>query len=142
MSPPSSASRASDEVTELTIGQQLIWIRQQLTPSVALYDEPVTFVIHGDLDEDAFVRGFAQLVQTNDAMRFVMGEVEDEPVARVLAEGANDCELVDLTSEPDGLEDWIAERMIHPLYPSKCLYDAALVKLANDQYCWFLSTHT
>jgi len=127
--------------TTLNASQELIWLRQRLASGEPLFDSPCTFDIHGELDEAAFVRAFARLVELTDAMRFVMRARGGEPDAVVLDEGPRGCELVDLSEQPDKLEEWVRDRMQHAPDPEHCLYDAALVKLASVRYCWFLSTH-
>lgn len=137
------ASNPCDDVTEipLTAAQQLIWVRQRLAPDAPLYDAPCTFRIEGELDETAFVDAFDRLVAVSDALRYVVREHEGEPRAVIRATGARGCELVDLTDRPEGLEAWVETRMHRALDPAECLYDAALLRLAPNCYCWYLSTH-
>ncbi len=138
---PDPTSPAPPRRTRLTASQQLIWVRQRLAPGVPLYDAPCTFMLEGEVDEVAFVRAFSRLVATTDAMRFVVDDSTGEPVATVREQGLQPCDFVDLSATPEIFEEWLEARLRRPPDPSICLYDAALIRLGAERYCWFLSTH-
>jgi amino acid adenylation domain-containing protein/non-ribosomal peptide synthase protein (TIGR01720 family) len=128
----------------LTRTQYLIWLGQRLNPEAPLYNMIQTFRWRGRVDAAAFARAFAGVVRGSDALRTVVRESADGPEQVVLAEPPAALEQVDLSRAPDqevALQAWVSARQTRLLDLGRCLYDSALLKLADDDWVWYLCQH-
>ena len=130
--------------SNLTRGQFLMWMGQQINPTAPLYNVVHAFTIHGQLDVDAFQRAFRALVDHSDSLRTTILQINGVPQQQVSQTAAARIEMVDysLEDEPqNAYQTWLDERKIRPLTMDQQLYDAALVKLAPDRFVWYLCQH-
>ena len=65
--------------SNLTTSQFLIWLDQQVSPDVPLYNMIQTFAIDGAVDRVAFERAFADLVAASDILRSTFAAVDGVP---------------------------------------------------------------
>ena len=85
-------------------GQQLIfWVGQKLQPNFSIYNMAMTFTIPSAIDSDLFRKAFQILVNSSDALRTVIEEIEGVPQQRALVKFPYMMDCLDLshTSDPD-----------------------------------------
>jgi amino acid adenylation domain-containing protein len=130
--------------SNLTRGQFLMWMGQQIDPEASLYNEVQVFTLHGVVDVAAFRAAFQALVDQNDALRTVIREVNGVPRQQVLDNVPATLDVVDFSAETDpqaAYQAWLATRKVRMLAMDRQLYDSALLKLAGDHFVWYLNQH-
>ncbi len=131
-------------VSNLTDDQLLIWSGQKLYPQIPLYNIVGLNRIEGELDHAGFERAFDAFVSETDALRTVIVERNSVPVQEVLSHNPGKLEIVDFSHESGSakaFEEWMAARMTRTLAMDTALFDAALVKLADDVAVLYFVTH-
>src|SRR5260370_550814 len=114
------AIRAFDDLLDrsnLTDRQFLIYAGQRLHPGIALYNS-VYAIRWSGLDLERFQLVWQDLIDSCDALRMVIDEVEGVPQQRVLPSFAASVDRVDLRVESPAepaLEDWITARLRRPM---------------------------
>lgn len=139
-----SAGPAGAAASELTRSQLLLWTGQKLHPEAPLYNMALTFAIDGPLEPALFRQAFQALVDRSDALRTVIVEEAGVPRRHVRAAMPAPVDVVDLSSAPDpeaALRRWAGERAARRFDLERCLFDAVLLRLADDRYAWYLNQH-
>ena len=132
------------EGSNLTTSQMLLWLGQKLNPDIPLYNMVLVFTIKGEINSAIFQQAFKTLVNASDALRTTIQEINGIPQQTVLASFPYTLPLLDLSHEVNSqvvLQNWIATRCQQPLNLEKRLFDSALIKIASDQYVWYLNQH-
>ena len=130
--------------SNLTASQWLIWVGQKLYPDQPLYNMAMTFDIGGRLNTQRFVRAFQGLVDSSDAMRTVVEEVEGVPQQRIVSGRVWPLEFVDFSAGTDAdqlLLSWVRERAQRLIQLDRCLFDSALIKMPGGRYVWYINQH-
>ena len=128
----------------LTRNQLLIWTAQKLHPEAPTYNVAETLTILGEVNRPHFQQAFQALVDSNDAFRTVIEEVNGLPRQRVLGAFPYSVEYMDFSqaTEPDrDAEAWMKERCQMPLDLGQCGFDCVLIKVADQKYIWYLNQH-
>jgi amino acid adenylation domain-containing protein len=125
--------------SNLTGRQLLIYAGQLLHPGVVLYNS-VYAIGWPDLEPERFRRAWQALVDSCDALRIVVEEVQGIPQQRVLPSSPTEVECVDL-NVGDIARAWIERRLQSPLILTERIYDTALIRTAEKEYVWFLHIH-
>ncbi len=140
------AASAFDEILDrsnLTGRQLLIYAGQRLHPGLALYNSAYAIRWPG-LDPQQFQSAWQALLNSCDALRIVVEEVDGIPRQRVLApfEAGLDCVVLDRNAAPESaLQEWIDARLRRPLRLEERVFDTALIRVAEGEYVWFLHVH-
>jgi len=71
--------RPAGEVAPVSFGQEQIWLHSQLAPDVPLYAESLTIRRNGQLDANAFVTSFREIVRRHEIWRTTFSLVDGEP---------------------------------------------------------------
>ncbi|MGE0127961.1 MAG: amino acid adenylation domain-containing protein [Blastocatellales bacterium] len=133
------------ERSNLTKNQLLIWVGQQLQPELPLYNNSAyTFALSGEIDRAHFQKAFQALVNSSDALRTVIEEIDGIPQQRVIADFRYEMDYLDFSALPDSasaLQTWARERCRIPFDFSKRLFDSALIKISEGQFVWYLNQH-
>lgn len=133
------------ERSNLTKNQLLIWAGQQLQPELPLYNNSAyTFAISSEIDRAHFQKAFQTLVNSSDALRTVIEEIDGIPQQRVAANFPCEVEYLDFSSLPDSrsaLQGWTSERCRIPFDFKKRLFDSALIKISDSEFVWYLNQH-
>jgi amino acid adenylation domain-containing protein len=127
----------------LTRAQEALWASQRIHPQAPLYNMVFVFHLDGALDEDAFIRAFADLVAEADALRTVI-VTTDGVAGQVVVDAIVDpIEIVDLTDEagPDPATAWAQQRCEVPLDIEERTYESALLRLPGGRHAWYLNQH-
>ena len=130
--------------TNLTRNQLLVWVGQKLHADAPLYHTAVTFTVEGAVDPARFRRAFRSLVAASDALRTVIREVDGVPRREAPPAPPFEMPLVDLTGERDpeaACRAWTSERCRRPFDLAARLFDAALLKLTEDRFVFYLNQH-
>ena len=131
------------ELVPLTPGQRLLWTGQRLNAAAPLYNMIQTFRIHGAVDRDAFTRAMRALSDDVDALRLCFIERDGvafqfdggQPVALVF-------EDLSLQVDPEAaLQAWIERDRGQAFDLSQRAIATALLKLADDEYVWYVRQH-
>ncbi len=127
----------------LTQSQLLLWTGQKLNPEVPLYNVPYAYVISGAVSESVFSMAFQKLINKVDVMRTIFFEEKGQPYQSVLPHLNYTLEFVDFTSTTSDKEvrDWMGRRSQRLFDMSRPLFDAALLKVDDERYIWFLNVH-
>jgi amino acid adenylation domain-containing protein len=128
----------------LTGSQELMWIGQRLQPDVPLYNMVFVFRIGGAVDVAAFRRAFDALVASCPALRTVIRERNGIARQVILRSLSHELPLIDFVAEanPDAaFERWVNPRRARRLALDECLFDSALLRLADDRFVWYLNQH-
>src|SRR5262249_10349559 len=97
----------------LSFGQELMWLLDQLTPGVSVYNVPRVLRIQGALNADALRRALNEVVNRHEVLRSTYKSVEGSPV-QVIAPTANlELEAIDLRAlAPDDREQQVVRLAI------------------------------
>jgi non-ribosomal peptide synthetase component F len=148
---PVNRSRArTDEIVQLyadsnlTRNQLLMWIGQKLRPGAPLYNVTDAFTIATEIDPEHVQRAFQTLVNSSDALRTVIEEVNGIPQQRVLPNLPCTVEYLDFSRHLDpqaALQAWGCERSQVPFDLAKRLVDSFLIKISDGEFLWCFNKH-
>jgi len=128
----------------LTKTQLLIWTGQKLQPDVPLYNIGYKVELLRAVDFECLRSAFQSLVSSSDALRTVFDEIDGAPRQKVLDELRCDVEYVDLSTAVDPRKTsryWLQTRCQEIFELDKRLFDAALIKLRDQEFIWYLGLH-
>lgn len=131
-------------VSNLTQGQQLMWLGQSLHPQLPLYNMINTFTINGAVDSEVFARAFNMLVSASENLRTTIQLIDDAPQAIILDSIDTPLEMVDLSSRTNpevAFERWLDSRRAQALQMDTCLFDSVLLNLNDKRYVWYFCQH-
>ena len=132
------------EHSNLTKDQLLRWVGQKLWPDVPIYNIAYTFTISSEIKYEHFQKAFQTLINSSDALRTVIQEIDGAPQQRAVANFPYTVEYLDLShvSNPDAeLQAWVSQRCRIPFDFEKCLFDCALIRIQDKKYVWYFSQH-
>ncbi len=132
------------ERANLTKNQLLVWLGQKLQPEVPLYNVAVTFEFSGKIDPLHFRKAFQTLVDSSDALRTVIEEIDGVPQQKVLDRLLYEMECLDFSAAADpeaALEEWVERRCRVRFDLRERLLDSALIKIAGDRFVWYWNQH-
>lgn len=130
--------------TNLTDRQLLMWFGHQMHANVPLFSTPYAFRLAGAVDVETFRKAFQYLVQHSDILRTIFVEHDGVPFQEVQETVAYDVAFHDFSDQADAeaaARQWIDKRMQTPLNIESCVFDTALLKIADDKYLWYLNLH-
>ncbi|NOJ91721.1 amino acid adenylation domain-containing protein [Corallococcus coralloides] len=87
----------------LSDSQRQLWLLEQLAPRSAVYNEPFTLYLPGDLQPDALERAFRSLIARHEVLRTTFGATPDGPFQRVHPDMPFHLRRVDLRAVPGSL---------------------------------------
>ena len=128
----------------LSRAQFLMWLGQQLNPTIPLYNMIQTFRIKGGINKDAFLEAWQMLVQQSDALRTTIQVKNNEPLQIVHPQFSANIEFFDFSFRPKPFStylDWQDQRKTAVLALDNCLFDCALIKLGAEDHIWYLCQH-
>jgi len=128
----------------LTQSQLQIWTGQQLSPDLPLYNMALSFIIDGAINETIFTQAFAKLVASAEVMRTVFLVENEQPQQRVRPTIAYDFPVLDFSKKDnprEATDQWVTEKSKVIFDISQRCFDAALLKIAADKFCFYLNQH-
>ncbi|RKH73007.1 non-ribosomal peptide synthetase/type I polyketide synthase [Corallococcus aberystwythensis] len=87
----------------LSDAQRQLWLLEQVAPRSAVYNEPFTLSLPGDLQPDALERAFLSLMARHEVLRTTFGSTPDGPFQRVEPGVPFHLRRVDLRALPESL---------------------------------------
>ena len=139
-----AADRMAGQDSNLTKYQWLFWAGQKLNPDTALFVHICMVQIAQRIEHEHLQRAFQLVLDSSDALRTVIEEVDGVPYQRVRAPFAYEIERLDFSNEADPqarLDEWALARGRVPFDLSERLFNVALVKLGAEEYAWFINIH-
>ena len=125
--------------------QRGLWILDKLGDPNGIYNMPSTFLVQGELHQEALVGALAQLSARHESLRTVFTEIDDEPVQRVLETCPPDFYFRDISGEPGPFEQarvLVNQDMNAPFdLETGPLCRAALLRLEPDCYLFLFNIH-
>jgi aspartate racemase len=133
-------------VSEPTLTQQQmqVWAAQKLYPDLPLYNLVVTFTIEGTVSPASFRQAFQTLLNATDTLRTVIEEINGLPRRRILSQVDYSVPLLDFSEAADPqsyFNSWLREQTQTGFDLSICLFDTALVQMADNHFIWYLKLH-
>ncbi|MBN8229301.1 amino acid adenylation domain-containing protein [Corallococcus macrosporus] len=95
----------------LSDAQRQLWLLEQVAPRSAVYNEPFTLYLPGDLQPDALERAFHSLIARHEVLRTTFGSTPEGPFQRVETEVPFHLRRVDLRAVPENLRSAKASRL-------------------------------
>ncbi len=132
------------ELSNLPKNQLWFWIGQTLDPDTPYFNMPMAITIHGAVEHERFQRAFEQVVKRSDALRTVVETIDGIPQRRVLDSMDSTVKLIDYSGESDpqaAFDEWANERCRRMFDMAGCMFEAVLVKLADERYIWYWCQH-
>ena len=132
------------EQSNLTNGQLLIWLGQEMNPGRPLYNMAMRFDIAGPVDVVNFQRAFQDVVDGSDAMRSVIEVVDGVPQQRVAGSVEFDLEVLDLSRDVEAeahCREEVERRTARQIDLARCNFDTVLIRLESRRYVWYFNQH-
>ncbi|MFB1479272.1 amino acid adenylation domain-containing protein [Corallococcus sp. RDP092CA] len=85
--------------------QRQLWLHEQTVPRSAVYNEPFTLYLPGDVRPDALERAFRSLIARHEALRTTFGATPEGPFQRVHPDMPFQLRRVDLRAVPEVLRN-------------------------------------
>ncbi len=140
---PTGAPRT--EAPPPTRNQVNIWLGQQASPDLAVFNELAVFVMEGQFDADRFDRALQHVVARVDALRMVVTNAGPALVLTVLDQLDVRSRCLDLSDAADpeaALDRWAQGYVDTVLDISHQLFSSTLVTLSPSRWAWaFLQHH-
>ena len=138
----SSAAIGPARTLPLTPAQTRVWLDQQRSPGVPLYNVATAVDMDGLVDGDAFARAFARLVARTDALRLECSTMAGVPRQRVVDSIRGDTERVDLSDLGEASRAaWIRTEASRPFLPGQPLFRSILLRRARGSSTWLFIQH-
>lgn len=130
--------------TGLTRNQLLIWLGQEATPDLPVFNEMVILVIGGSIERTLFDRALQAVIDASDALRTVVRRVDGLPRSEVLEQLRYTSTFLDMSGEDEprrALDEWARRHADLLLDISHRAFESTLIKLSESEYAWSLLQH-
>ena len=136
---------SSLSVRQLSHMQRLIWTGQKLDPQSPLYNSAFRIRIPAGINATVFETAFREIVSRSESLRTtaVMSD-QGEPQARLVQSPQFEFQNIDLTNQADPFAaacDWCQTQCEKMLPMEGLMFESALLKLADEDYVWFINQH-
>ncbi|HEX2078792.1 MAG TPA: amino acid adenylation domain-containing protein, partial [Longimicrobium sp.] len=132
----------------VTFAQERLWFVDALDPGSPVYAMPFSYVVTGDLDDDALRRALAELVRRHEPLRTTLPAVDGVPVQRIAPPPADfDLPVADLRHLPEDERRAEAGRLAAEASRHRFdlargpLFRASLVRVGDDEHLLLLNLH-
>ena len=132
------------EDSNLTKYQMLLWAAQKMEPESTMLNLSIIVNIPARIYPGPLQQAFQTVINSSDALRTVIREVDGLPHQEVLDRIDYKLEYVDLSQESDphaAARAWLDARIRVPLDLQARLFDSALVKVSDEEFIWFYNQH-
>lgn len=137
--------RALAARSNLTMNQMLVWLGQTMQPESPHYnDASFAFSIAAKVDRVHFQNAIQTLINSCDALRIVIEEIDGVPQQRVLDTFTYEVETLDFSQSEEpyaSFQTWARQRSQVPFDFTKPLFAFALVKISERHYVWYMLLH-
>ncbi|MEJ1298293.1 MAG: amino acid adenylation domain-containing protein [Candidatus Sedimenticola sp. (ex Thyasira tokunagai)] len=128
----------------LTPFQSLMWLEGEIHPGVPVTNMVTRLDIDTEVDVPAFQTAFLSLSKHYDAMRAVVSKARGAPVLQISSQLDHSLAFHDFSSvdDPEGAYSSRSQEVLNKTFSyNQRLYDAALVKLSDGRFIFFMSQH-
>ncbi len=131
----------------LSFAQQGLWFIDQLTPGSALYNVPLLFTLHGQLDPALLQQSIETLVQRHESLRTRVATRDGDPVAQIDPIAPVPLAQVDLRPLPADERPQVAQHLLdtHARQPFDLtqgpLLRALLIRTEETAYQLLITVH-
>ena len=132
------------QLSNLPKNQFWFWIGQNLEPETPFFNMPMAITINGEIDPERFSAAFQQVVNRSDALRTTVHTEDGIPQRRVLPNLNYNVSFQDFSELADPqktFDDWAAKRCALIFDMTEIMFDAVLVKMADQKYIWYWCQH-
>jgi non-ribosomal peptide synthetase component F len=132
------------ERSNLTKNQILFWVGQKMHPAAPLFNMINAFTVKSSLRPALLREAFQSLVNASDALRTVVYEVDGVPQQKVLPSLSYELDYLDFSQGAAAAErckEWVEARAQTLLNPEERLFDSALLKIADEEFVWYINHH-
>ncbi|HWD19235.1 MAG TPA: amino acid adenylation domain-containing protein [Verrucomicrobiae bacterium] len=137
--PTVSANRAAGP-QPLTPAQESLWIAEQLTPGLPLYNIPLAFRITGPLQPALVQRSWQAIVRRHEALRTRLSLAGQTPMQQAAEDEGPRLELEDLGAR--SLHAVLQEEARAPFKLTEdALVRSRLIRLGENEHVWTLTLH-
>jgi amino acid adenylation domain-containing protein len=145
--PPPLAPTLRDGPLPLSFAQQRLWFLDRLEPGSAAYNIAAALVLAGRLEPGLLAAALSAVAHRHESLRTVFGEVDGEPLQRVLAPAPVALPLVDLGGLPDAVRPAESRRLGRQM--ARAPFDLAaapplrvtLLRLADAEHLALFALH-
>ncbi|MEM8857681.1 MAG: amino acid adenylation domain-containing protein [Chloroflexota bacterium] len=131
--------------SNLTQNQFLLWLGQQINPASPIYNMVHAYRIKGAIDPDTLEIAFQNVVAGSDALKTVIRlDGNGVPQQLINPRIRGDIEFLDFSanqSPEDSYQSWVDKRITRILDLEHQLFDTTLIKLADNNWIWYLNQH-
>ncbi|MCP4104842.1 MAG: non-ribosomal peptide synthetase, partial [Desulfobacteraceae bacterium] len=89
------------ESYEISSAQRRLWVLDQLESGSIAYNMPISYILEGELETDAFRQAFSFMVERHESLRTVFISVDGEPRQKILENPEYEIEIIDLRNSND-----------------------------------------
>ncbi|HEX2187443.1 MAG TPA: amino acid adenylation domain-containing protein, partial [Longimicrobiaceae bacterium] len=136
-----------EDAMPVSFAQERMWFLQQLDPASSLYGMPSPQRIRGPVDLDVLRRAYQEVVRRHEPLRTVFGQVNGQPVQRILPHVEVALPVVDLTHLAEDQREREAQRLVAEDVAAPFdlergpLFRATLLRVADDDWALLLAVH-
>ena len=117
----------------LSYAQQRLWVVHQLQPSGAAYHIPIALRLRGDLDREALIAAFADLLARHESLRTIFAQSDGEPPQQIVLDTAA-VPFVASTSDRRGVDALLAQAARRPFeLTSELPWCVHLISVEGDE---------
>ena len=146
MGPPLEPAPRTEDL-ELSLGQEMVWLLEQMLPEAMFYNIAERFNVKGRLDIGLLSRSIDEVVKRHEILRTIYPVVAGQPVQRVEPPRPCSLRVFDLRQLPIEDRDGEARRLI--VASVKTRFDLErdevlrplLVRLADEEYIFAVVIH-
>jgi amino acid adenylation domain-containing protein len=136
-----------DRVFPLSLGQQHLWLLQQLDPDQPIANEPVTILLPGTIQVEALKQALNALIQRHESLRTNFLVLDGQPVQVIQPVRAIALSVIDLSASPIASLETEARRLAtqaaaQPFdLAQDLLLRATLIQLSKTEIRLYLTLH-
>jgi len=129
----------------LSYAQQRLWFLEQLLPLSSLYNVPLAFRLHGNLNKTALQKSFDMLLKRHEILRTRIGIINGKAIQVITSEMHFPLEVFELnnsSSQEQKIYDYINDELRKPfdLY-NDLLIRGKLICLGVEEYILLITKH-
>ena len=146
LGPPFERAPRTDDL-ELSFGQEMIWLQEQMIPEAMLYNLVERFAVKGRLDVELLRRCVEEVVKRHEILRTIYPVVAGRPVQRVEPPYACSLQVVDLRDRPIEDREREARRLIEANVKTRfdlerdAVLRPQLLQLGDEDYVFAVVVH-
>ena len=128
----------------LTGNQLRVWSGQNKWPNLPVYNNPVLFLIKGNIEVKSFQLAFQKLINSCDVLRTIMNDRHGITKQVVKNKSSYSLEFVDYSNKQSPkkwLNKWVSKHSKIKIDLHKWLFESALIKINQGEYAWYLNPH-